>query len=195
MPPGLARTFLAVTLVIFVQLGLGATMRHRHAGLAVPDFPLAQGQLWPRTDSEAIARYNQQRVEVHAARAITATDVLLHMAHRVWALAVVGGVVVAWVRTRRCLPAGHPLRRGTGVWLGLIGVQFALGAVTVWTNKAADIATAHVVVGSLGLAVGGSLWLLASRPRLGGGCATAAVPAVAGSSAPAIAPAGNLPCS
>lgn len=179
VPPGLARTFLAVTLLIFVQLGLGATMRHRHAGLAVPDFPLAQGQLWPRTDSEALARYNQQRVEVHAARAITATDVLLHMAHRAWALVVVGGVVVAWVQTRRGLPAGHPVRRGTGGWLALIGVQFLLGAVTVWTNKAADIATAHVVVGSLGLVVGGSLWLLASRPRLGGGWAAPAGPTAA----------------
>ncbi len=35
------------TLLIFGQLLLGATMRHQHAGLAIPDFPLAYHKLWP----------------------------------------------------------------------------------------------------------------------------------------------------
>src|SRR5205823_11520489 len=34
-------------LVIYAQLIVGATMRHNQAGLAVPDFPLAYGQLLP----------------------------------------------------------------------------------------------------------------------------------------------------
>src|SRR5262249_6895961 len=33
--------FVGTTLMIFLQLILGATMRHQHAGLAIPDFPLA----------------------------------------------------------------------------------------------------------------------------------------------------------
>ncbi|HEY4415296.1 MAG TPA: COX15/CtaA family protein, partial [Verrucomicrobiae bacterium] len=37
---GLRKMLLAVTLLIFGQLVLGATMRHQHAGLAIPDFPL-----------------------------------------------------------------------------------------------------------------------------------------------------------
>lgn len=36
----------------------------------------------------------------------------------------------------------------------LIGIQVALGAGTVWSNKAADIATLHVVVGAGCLVVG-----------------------------------------
>jgi heme A synthase len=35
--------------------------------------------------------------------------------------------------------------------------QIGLGAATIWTNKAADVATAHVLVGALLLAVG-ALW-------------------------------------
>src|SRR3954468_17811432 len=36
--------------LIFGQLVLGATMRHQHAGLAIADFPLAYGKLWPAMD-------------------------------------------------------------------------------------------------------------------------------------------------
>src|SRR5688572_26206129 len=47
---------LTSTVLILAQLVLGATMRHRHAGLAVPDFPLAYGGLWPRTDDAFLDR-------------------------------------------------------------------------------------------------------------------------------------------
>jgi cytochrome c oxidase assembly protein subunit 15 len=155
---------LGTTVAVFLQLGLGASMRHRHAGLAVPDFPLAQGRLWPATDPDSIQRYNLQRVEVHAAQEITAFDVTLHMLHRVGACVVTALAIACFVRTRRRLPAGHPVRRGAAFWLALVAVQFTLGAITVWTNKAADIATAHVAVGSLVLATGGLLCVLAFRP-------------------------------
>lgn len=153
--------------LVVLQLVLGAAMRHRHAGLAVPDFPLAHGRVWPRLDAEAIAGYNRQRLEVHAARPIAAADVVLHMSHRLGALATLVMVGAAWWVARRRLPAGAALRRGTAGWLALVGVQFALGALTVWTNKAADVATAHVVIGSLSLVTGGVLCLLAARGPAG----------------------------
>jgi heme a synthase len=154
---------LLATVMILGQLILGAAMRHRHAGLAVPDFPLAHGQLWPATDPGSIARYNQQRDEVRAVHPLTAVDVQLHMAHRLAGFWVVGFLgFVAW-RTRRLLGPGHPLVRGVVVWAVLGGVQLLLGALTVWTGKSADIATAHVAVGSLLLAGGGVLSVVASR--------------------------------
>jgi heme A synthase len=45
-------------------------------------------------------------------------------------------------------------------WLCLIMVQVLLGAATIWSNKAADIATAHVLVGALSLALGTILSLI-----------------------------------
>jgi hypothetical protein len=39
-----------------------------HAGLAIPDFPLAYGGLWPATDAASIETYNQTRVEVSASQ-------------------------------------------------------------------------------------------------------------------------------
>ena len=41
------------------------------------------------------------------------------------------------------------LRRWSAVWVSLVLLQFVLGACTIWTNKAADIATAHVATGAL----------------------------------------------
>jgi heme a synthase len=151
---GLHRRFLIATLLVFGQLLLGATMRHRHAGLAVPDFPSAHGRLWPRTDAGSLARYNQQRPETRAENTITAYDVHLHMAHRLGACVVAAAIGSTWWAARRRLGARHGLTRAARAWLILTAVQFGLGATTVWTGKSADIATAHVAVGSLILALG-----------------------------------------
>ena len=151
----LRRWLLVATLLVFGQLLLGAAMRHRHAGLAVPDFPLAYGRFWPRTDAQSLARYNQQRAEAQAVKPITAYDVHLHLAHRLGACIVAGAVGGTWWITRRRLGPKHLLTRSAIAWLGLVGVQFGLGAATVWTGKSADLATTHVAVGSLILALGG----------------------------------------
>ena len=41
--------------------------------------------------------------------------------------------------------------------------QAALGAATIWTDKAADVATAHVAVGALTLLTGVLLTLMSGR--------------------------------
>jgi len=138
-------------------------MRHRHAGLAIPDFPSAYGRLWPRTDAQSVARYNQQRTEAQAVKPITAYDVHLQLTHRFGACFVAGAVGGVWWITRRRLGTKHLLTRSAIAWLGLVGVQFGLGAATIWTGKSADIATAHVTVGSLILAWGGLQTAMAFR--------------------------------
>ena len=81
---------LAGTGLILIQLIIGATMRHEHAGLAIPDFPTAYGKIWPATDPESVALYNQRRIEVTAANPITAGQIILQMAHRLVAVAILG---------------------------------------------------------------------------------------------------------
>jgi cytochrome c oxidase assembly protein subunit 15 len=155
--------FAFVTAIIFVQLVLGASMRHQHAGLAIPDFPTAYGRLWPAMDGESISRYNQQRVEVSAANPITAGQVALQMTHRATALFIF--VATAWLAgaARSRLGAGSPVARLTGLWFAVILLQVLLGAATIWTNKAADIATAHVAVGALSLVTGALISIVSLR--------------------------------
>ena len=157
----LARLVAFATILIFLQLILGATMRHQHAGLAISDFPLAHGRLWPATDSASILRYNQERVETVNVNPITAFQVQLQMVHRVMAALILLAVAAcAWLARAGTPQAGAPMRKLTLTWLGLILAQVALGAATVLLNKAADIATAHVMIGALSLAAGSILTII-----------------------------------
>ena len=157
---------LFTTTLIFLQLILGATMRHQHAGLAISDFPLAHGQWWPDLSAEAIQRYNATRMEVMDSEPITATQVVLQMAHRLMAVTILVLVMACFWRIRRAPGAETALRRFGLMWLVLILTQAGLGAWTVWSNKAADIATLHVVCGALSLAVGTLICIIAFRFNL-----------------------------
>jgi heme a synthase len=151
--PVFRRLVLGTTFLILLQLVLGATMRHQHAGLAIPDFPLAYGKLWPATDPASIAQYNQHRIETIALNPITGAQIFLQLAHRLVALLICGGAALcAWLARRE--RGQSVLATMSLLWFGLILVQVLLGATTLWSNKAADIATAHVLVGALSLALG-----------------------------------------
>jgi cytochrome c oxidase assembly protein subunit 15 len=155
--------FLLTTVTILFQLILGATMRHQHAGLAIPDFPAAYGKLWPALDAASVASYNQNRLEVVAYNPITALQIGLQMAHRLTALGIFFLVSVCVWRSRQWLGRNHALTKLSFGWLGLIVAQMVLGAATIWTNKSADMATAHVAVGALSLATGSLMTLVAFR--------------------------------
>jgi cytochrome c oxidase assembly protein subunit 15 len=159
----LSTLYLLLTLLILGQLTLGATMRHQHAGLAIPDFPLAYGKLWPAMDADSVARYNQQRIEVVDANPITAFQIGLQMIHRLFAITILAAVAYAAWTTRRVLGGKNYLSRLALVWLSAILTQVLLGAATIWSNKAADIATAHVLVGALSLALGAIMSIVSYR--------------------------------
>jgi heme a synthase len=145
------------TALILLQLILGATMRHQHAGLAIPDFPLAYGRVWPSMDAAAMVLHNQQRLETVSLNPITALGIALQLAHRLLAVLILGSVAwCAWLARRSCAAGSFPARLGPA-WLLLILGQVLLGEWTIWSDKAADVATLHVLVGALALMVGGML--------------------------------------
>jgi len=122
----LSRAAAAAVVLVFLQLVVGAVMRHTKAGLAIPDFPLAFGALIPAIPSFAVG---------------------IHFAHRVMALVVAAAVGVLAVRAAR---SGRRDLRGAAVALpGLVLFQVALGGLTVLSRKDFRVATAHVVTGAL----------------------------------------------
>ncbi len=160
---GVRNLVLIATLFIFAQLIIGATMRHQHAGLSIPDFPLAYHKIWPPMDDASVAAYNAVRDETLAPKPITAFQIGLQMVHRLLAGLIFCFVgFCAWA-TRRQLGPRHPSSRLALVWLGLIVTQVFLGAFTIWSNKAADVATTHVVVGALSLVTGALLTIISFR--------------------------------
>jgi len=114
-------------------------------------------------DAASVAHYNARRMEITGANPITAFQIGLQMTHRLLALAIVGAVAFAAWSARRTLGAGSLLSRLALGLLGLILTQALLGAATIWSNKAADVATAHVLVGALSLALGATMSLIALR--------------------------------
>jgi cytochrome c oxidase assembly protein subunit 15 len=164
--PALKPALLLASALILTQLVLGAAMRHQHAGLAIPDFPLAYGELWPPMDAESVTRYNQQRMEVTSYHPITAFQIGLQMTHRILAATILAAVAAcAWLARSRSASRKW-MGSCTLVWLALILAQVLLGAATIWSNKAADVATAHVLVGALSLAFGVILCIIAMRESL-----------------------------
>lgn len=162
-------TFKNLTVVgmvlIFCQLLLGATMRHQHAGLAVPDFPLAHGKIWPDTDSDSIHRYNQQRMESTAINSITSFQIQLHMIHRILALLIAAIVAAVSWKVFSSKNLNRPLRQVAAIWSLLTAIQVGLGIFTVIKGKPADIATLHVLVGALIFAASGLTVVLAHQAQ------------------------------
>jgi cytochrome c oxidase assembly protein subunit 15 len=147
---------IAITLAIYVQLALGATMRHQHRDLSILDFPTANGAWIPDTSAAALAKINAWR----DARALSDVDVFqiwLQMIHRFVALLIAIGVIAfcsrVWSEARQ-VPG---LKKLSIWWITFLLAQVTLGAWTIWSNKAADIATAHVAVGAIMLSFGVSI--------------------------------------
>ena len=142
---------LATTALIYIQLALGATMRHQHRDLSITDFPTAYAQWLPDTSATALSKINAAR-DAAGMSNVSATQIWLQMAHRFGAALVAIGVIAFFVTAHR----GHSLllRKLSVAWLFTVGVQISLGAWTIWSNKAADVATTHVAVGALLFALG-----------------------------------------
>src|SRR6266487_1751544 len=147
---------LATTIAIYLQLGLGATMRHQHRDLAILDFPTANGAWIPNTTATALAKVNAWR-DARGLSDVTAFQIWLQMAHRFLAFIIAIAVIAFALRVWRDAPRFAALKRLSIFWVALVTCQIALGAWTIWSNKAADIATAHVALGAVMLSFGVSI--------------------------------------
>jgi cytochrome c oxidase assembly protein subunit 15 len=159
----------AITALLFCQLALGATMRHEHIGLAIPDFPLAYGQVIPDTSPAAMESINATR---NAAGDVDLRPAFIwvHMAHRAMAVAICLAIAAFVWKTRQ---SANAIRRMAWIWAAMVACQFGLGVWTIWSNKAADIATAHMALGALLLGFG---VMLSHRLILGARTARFVVP-------------------
>jgi cytochrome c oxidase assembly protein subunit 15 len=161
-PRKLRTLSVVVTVMVFVQLVLGAAMRHSHAGLSIPDFPTTYGGWLPLFDTAAIAKINEARGA--AGQPFTSAGlILLQYVHRVWAVLIAIGVVWTSVKLLRSTFLPNPIRMAGVAWIFLVFFQLVLGAWTVLSNKAADIATLHVLGGALMLVIGVLLSVSLSR--------------------------------
>jgi heme a synthase len=143
--PRLRRLALTTTVLIYVQILVGATMRHIGAGLAIPDFPLVFGGLLPPVWTAGVA---------------------VHFTHRVGALLVVTMVYLTAIRIWRVHVDRMELSLPALLLVLLVGGQATLGAYVVLSGLHPLVNTAHVVNGALVLATSLILTLRANRGRI-----------------------------
>ncbi len=137
------RALSAVTVgAAYLQILVGALVRHTGAGLAIPDFPLSFGRLVPPFTNELV---------------------LYQFAHRAGAALV--ALLVIWTASRTLRQHGHrpSLARPALLLLLLLAWQIYLGAVVIWTRRAVIPTTTHVLSGALLLVTSLVLALRAHR--------------------------------
>src|SRR4051794_14142880 len=157
-----SRIVICTTIAIYLQLGLGATMRHQHRDLSILDFPLAYGAFIPDTSAAKLAQINTWR-DARALSDVTSFQIWLQMAHRLMALLIAAGVIASLFVARRAGENAGLLSRFTDTWFLFLAGQVTLGAWVIWSNKAADIATAHVAVGATMFGLGVALSAICLR--------------------------------
>jgi cytochrome c oxidase assembly protein subunit 15 len=143
----LQRVAAITTGLIYLQIVVGATMRHTGAGLAIPDFPLMFGQLIPPHWDSKIA---------------------IHFAHRAGALIVSLAILATTGHVLYYHRSRSELRRPALLLLALLATQVTLGALTVLSQKEFIINSLHVVTGASVLVTSLVLTLRAHRARFAG---------------------------
>lgn len=135
-------------LMVFVQLVIGATMRHMGAGLVIGDFPTSLGRWIPP---------------------ITSPQIAINFAHRVTGL-LVFLLALNLVRHLWKERAGLPQRLTIlGATLAsAVTLQILLGALTVWSGRSTIPTCLHVTNGALVLATTFSIvcWVYKSTRSL-----------------------------
>ncbi|MEO6113878.1 MAG: COX15/CtaA family protein [Sphingomicrobium sp.] len=132
-PARLEPVAIVATLLLLIQLLLGAWVAGLNAGYVASDWPLMQGALIPGGIDAANG----------ALFALAHDPYLIHFLHRWWAWVAVAGLVVLARRVK-------PLHRRASIAIhAALGTQILLGIATVMSGMNIALAVLHQAVGAL----------------------------------------------
>jgi len=143
----LLKVALGLGAAVYLQLILGAVMRHTQSGLAIPDFPTIGGEIIPAFDEKMIQFINDARFEM-SLEPVNRLQVAIHFVHRLWGLAV---LTIAGFLGYYCFkhtPTKRSVRRVVFWLTHVIWFQVLLGILTVVTAKSPVLTSFHVMTGA-----------------------------------------------
>jgi len=149
-PSPLFISAIVVVISIYLQLILGAIMRHSGSGLAIPDFPTMGGNLWPNFEFQTMEYINDYRLGL-GLRPATVAQVWISLFHRLGAVIVTVAVVSLYFKIRK-LASTVIVKVSSRRLLIILLLQWTLGMYTIWLVKDPIITSLHVVVGATLLA-------------------------------------------
>ena len=147
-PKGLQKGAIIIGGSIYIQLILGALMRHTGSGMAIPDFPTMGGVWIPTFSDNMINNINAILFDLNLDM-VSRNQVMIHFIHRFGAVLVTGAIGYYVFRYHSFLKR-HQLPNMT-LWLMVIIViiQITLGVATVLSERSPYIASFHVVTGAV----------------------------------------------
>ena len=157
-------TYLGTSLV-YIQLIIGALMRHTQSGLAIPDFPLSGGYIIPTFNQEMLNTIQSMQFE-SGLPFVTLNQIIIHYLHRMGAIAVT--ISIGWLTWKiiQSKISNERIYRLAGFLITLLIIQVTLGAFTIWSVKEPFITSIHVVNGAVILGVSTLLILRVSPAKV-----------------------------
>ena len=154
-----------VTSLVYIQLIIGALMRHTQSGLAIPDFPLSGGYIIPTFNQEMLNTIQSMQFE-SGLPFVTLSQIIIHYFHRIGALAV--SISIGWLTWNiiQSRISNERIYRLAGFLITLLIIQITLGAFTIWSVKEPFITSIHVVNGAVILGVSTLLILRVSPAKV-----------------------------
>lgn len=166
----LQRLAVITIVIVFVQLLVGALVRHTEAGLAIPDFPTMYGAWVPPLSDAAIAASNRELWQMNLPP-VDRWQIISHMLHRIGAVVVTIVIFMTAVRIRRFHRDDIWYTRPALLLVLLLIVQLTLGILVILTERHFIITSSHVTAGAATLVT--SFVLMLRTGRSGPGRSTA----------------------
>ena len=162
--PDLKTPAYLVAISIYIQLIIGAIMRHTESGLAIPDFPLSGGYIIPPFNQSMIETIQSMHFDA-GLQFVELYQIIIHYFHRLGAFIVtisIGYLSFRLLQLQLKFSIVHKLM--LSIILFLL-IQIFLGAMTIWTVKNPLITSFHVLNGAIILGIS-SLIVIHVRPLI-----------------------------
>ena len=139
------------TITLYLQLILGAWMRHTDSGLAIYDFPTMAGSWFPAFNESMLSTINSWRFDMDLSD-VSLFQVLIHFIHRLGALFILFLMVfIHFKMYKKSHHYSNTVKINLYALEIIVGVQILLGAITIWTAKDPFITSFHVMNGAVAL--------------------------------------------
>jgi len=146
-PLFIKRGALIITLLVFVQLVLGALVRHTSSGLAIPDFPKMGGMWIPTFSDNMVNNINVELFDKNLDM-VSKWQVIIHFLHRLGAFIITLALTFFVYKFRKMVEKNSTESKILILFSVLLFIQIILGASTVITEKLPFVASFHVVTGA-----------------------------------------------
>ena len=146
-PIFIKRGALIITLLVFVQLVLGALVRHTSSGLAIPDFPKMGGMWIPTFSDNMVNNINVELFDKNLDM-VSKWQVVIHFLHRLGAFIITLALTFFVYKFRKMVEKNSTESKILILFSVLLFIQIILGASTVIAEKLPFVASFHVVTGA-----------------------------------------------